>query len=139
MSENDFRENSERDFAPRIIDSSELVFSEKGEHEDYAAVFERYDQYKAQGRIEFITFHQSYGYEEFIEGIKPVLSSADETSGEPGDIVLSCYSASTIDAVGVVTGEYEWHEEYSDYRRLRKVKWIVKGIRENVYIIESAL
>ena len=26
-----------------------------------------------------------------------------------GDIVLSCYSERTIDAVGVVEGEYEWH------------------------------
>ena len=37
-----------------------------------------------------------------------------------GDIVLSCYSASTIDAIGMVAGEYEWHDEYPSLKRLRK-------------------
>lgn len=52
-----------------------------------------------------------------------------------GDIVVSCYSASTIDAIGVVTGDYEWHEEYEYFRRLRKVNWIVKGMQENMMIL----
>lgn len=196
--------------------------------EDYDEVLARYNSYRAHKRVEFVTFHQSYGYEDFIEGIKPVLTSSDDpdeapnvdiqyrvepgifkrfceqahrpaeldtaslgfndspniwkvslagtgdnevrteclknghirigwqsygssitdetvfTSGgkvvlnafmnrmQVGDIVFSCYSATTIDAVGVVTGDYEWHEEYGEYPRLRKVHWLVKGIRENI-------
>ena len=33
----------------------------------------RFDKLRAKGQVEFITFHQSYAYEEFIEGIRPVL------------------------------------------------------------------
>lgn len=33
----------------------------------------KFDDLKRQHRIEFVTFHQSYSYEEFVEGIKPDL------------------------------------------------------------------
>lgn len=215
-------------YAVAIIENKKLSVVEK---EDYAEVLNRYNEYKEQGRIEFTTFHQSYGYEEFIEGIRPIPpDDADGESGEirysvqpgvfkrfcekaqrpaaadsddysigdnpniwkvslggagdtpirsdclennhirigwdehgkditdktdftvaggrivlnafinkmqVGDIVLSCYSASTIDAIGVVTGEYEWHDEYPSLKRLRKVNWIVKGIRENILAING--
>ena len=211
-------------YAVAIIENRELASVEA---ESYSDVLARYNEYKAQGRIEFTTFHQSFGYEEFIEGIRPVVSVDDETSdagdvqysvqpgifkrfceraerpaavvtndygigenpsiwkvsldgtgdnpirseclkkghirigwdeyGESitdttdfsqyggrvvlnsfinrmqiGDIVLSCYSASTIDAIGVVNGDCEWHDEYPRLKRLRKVNWIVKDIKENI-------
>lgn len=216
-------------YAVAIIENRELSSVAK---EDYSEVLKRYNGYKEQGRVEFTTFHQSYGYEEFIEGIKPVILSEDRTGGESGDIqyrvepgifkkfcekaqrpnhsgmadfgfnndpniwkvslwgtgdnpirseclenghirigwdaygkditdetnfidggsvilntfinrmqigdiVFSCYSSTTIDAVGVVTGEYEWHDHYDHFKRLRKVKWIVKGIQENILPING--
>ena len=49
-----------------------------------------------------------------------------------GDIVMSCYSSRTIDAIGIVTGEYEWNDNLEHYKRIRKVKWLVKGINEDI-------
>lgn len=49
-----------------------------------------------------------------------------------GDVVMSCYSNQTIDAIGIVTGEYEFDDTYSHYKRVRKVNWILKGINENI-------
>lgn len=209
-------------YAVAIIEKKTLGIVKEESYED---VLDRYNEYKTEGLIEFTTFHQSYGYEEFIEGIKPVMQNDDDEqtdiqyeiapglfknfcdkAGRPvlkqqkvdiglnssptiwkvslegtgdnptrtecmtnnhirvgydsyggnissdtnfsdggknvvnafiykmkiGDVVLSCYSATTIDAIGVITGDYEWHDEYDHYKRLRKVDWIVKGIREDI-------
>lgn len=209
-------------YAVAIIEDKPLAAVKS---EPYEAIMERYRKYKSDGYIEFTTFHQSYGYEELIEGIRPTMDrdgeeASDleyevvpgifkafcESAGQPirkeerqnyglnnsptvwkvslagtgdnpiraecmeedhirigwdeygevltdetkyinggrivlnsfinrmniGDIVFSCYSATTIDAIGVVTGEYEWHNEYPQYKRLRKVNWLVKGIREDI-------
>ncbi len=44
---------------------------------------ERYSELIDAGRVEFVTFHQSYGYEEFIEGYRPA-----GTSGTGGGLQL---------------------------------------------------
>ena len=38
---------------------------------------DRFEVLKELGQIEFVTFHQSYGYEEFVEGIKADVESDD--------------------------------------------------------------
>ncbi|MCQ2336856.1 MAG: AAA family ATPase [Paludibacteraceae bacterium] len=49
-----------------------------------------------------------------------------------GDIVMSCYSNKTIDAIGVITGDYEYIDKLPHYKRVRKVNWLIKGINENI-------
>ena len=46
--------------------------------EDYSKVLERYHNLCKDDRIAFTTFHQSYGYEEFIEGIKPNIEDGSD-------------------------------------------------------------
>ncbi len=217
-------------YAVAIIENKTVESIKK---EAYSAVFERYNEYKSEGIIEFTTFHQSYGYEEFIEGIKPILENDTDEQGDVkytvedglfkefcnkasvpvtkksnielglnktptiwkvslwqtgdnptrseclenghirigwddygpditddtdfseqggkkvlnafisrmkiGDIVFSCYSSTTIDAIGVITGDYEWcGEQYDDgLNRKRKVNWIVKGINEDIVDING--
>ncbi|KAA9022961.1 AAA domain-containing protein [Niallia endozanthoxylica] len=210
-------------YAVSIIENQPL---EAIQSENYSSVFERYVSYKAQGRIAFTTFHQSYGYEEFIEGIKPVISQdGDEETTEikyeytpglfknfchkakevrvqtsslqirenpviwnvllggtgetelkkdcfqhnyikigwsnmdekvteetekindkerrillnfqeemqEGDLVFIQKSNTSIDAIGVITGPYEYDPSYERYPRTRRVKWIKTHIDENVY------
>lgn len=52
----------------------ELVEGKKlPKDENYADIKERYEQYITSGQIKFTTFHQAYSYEEFVEGIRPVV------------------------------------------------------------------
>ena len=52
------------------------------ENEDRKKIKQRFDELKDAGRIEMVTFHQNYTYEDFIEGIRPVLSSRDKETEE---------------------------------------------------------
>lgn len=210
-------------YAVAICEGSSI---EELQAEEYSDVIERFNKLRNEGRIAFTTFHQSYGYEEFIEGIKPIVDDSEDDDGDirysvedgifkkfceraslpisstkaadnyglnknpivwkvslegtgdnptrteclendhirigwdrygevitddteftnggrivlnsfinkmqVGDLVLSCYSASTIDAIGVVTGDYEWHPEYSSHKRLKNVRWLAKNIKYNI-------
>lgn len=211
-------------YAVAIIEGKDIEEIRNENHDD---VLKRYKEYVKCDRIAFTTFHQSYGYEEFIEGIKPVtdkgtvkydvlsgvfkefcerakkqLNPGDNRLGAPdgidlikstaivwkisldsagrkkleyhdkclndncirvgwdsdedlslvndtskdsarrfieemkiGDIVLSCYSAKEIDAIGVIVGEYEWHDDEPRLKRFRKVKWLKKWTGKTKYNI----
>ena len=55
----------------------EIINGKDLSNEKYETVKTEFDNLLNNGRINFVTFHQSYGYEEFIEGIKPVTKGGD--------------------------------------------------------------
>ena len=48
----------------------------------------RYGELVEAGQVEFITFHESYGYEEFVEGLRPETGAGAGFRLEPTDGVL---------------------------------------------------
>jgi 5-methylcytosine-specific restriction enzyme B len=51
-------------------ETKEISYEEAFQNDDRVALKYIFEEYKRAGQIEFVTFHQSYGYEEFVEGIK---------------------------------------------------------------------
>lgn len=171
----------------------------------------RYKELKEQGKIKFVTFHQSFAYEDFIEGIKPStdengnisyyptdgifkelcneakkityknkesrfnsntpiwkislggsgdneikedcyrnsyirfsyeheydkdLSSYNHLNGpldrlynemQIGDIVVSLDTWKSISQIGIITGNYEYLNDVTNYKHARKVEWLLES------------
>ena len=52
--------------------------------QDRKAVMEAYNRLKAEKRIEFVTFHQSMSYEDFVEGRQPTTDAEGDSSSGTG-------------------------------------------------------
>jgi 5-methylcytosine-specific restriction protein B len=77
-----------------------------GEHsQDRKALNDKFRELQSSGQIEMVTFHQSYGYEEFVEGIKAIPPSTDGNNSEEmiydvesGIFNKLCFAADDISA-----------------------------------------
>ena len=66
-------------YAMAIIDGKSL---DEIEREGREKVKQRFDRLKGDGQIEMVTFHQNFTYEDFIEGIRPVLAGDERKNVE---------------------------------------------------------
>ena len=66
------------DYALGIIEDERLEVIQQKVREDK---MHRFNELKENGQIEMVTFHQNYNYEDFIEGIRPVLTDHMDEEG----------------------------------------------------------
>ncbi len=93
-------------YAVAIVENQEL---DEIKEEDRKEVKRRFDDYKKEGRIAMVTFHQSFAYEDFIEGIKPKLGSSNiEYTIEPGIF------KQIVEKAIIQRNEFTWTDEDSD-------------------------
>ena len=67
--------------AIEIIRGKKVGKEEINDEEKRKVLKKQFDEYAQSGQIKFVTFHQSYGYEEFVEGIKPVFDKESQDKG----------------------------------------------------------
>ena len=67
--------------AIEIIRGKKVGEEEINDEEKRKALKKQFDEYARSGQIKFVTLHQSYGYEEFVEGIKPVFDKESQDKG----------------------------------------------------------
>ena len=69
--------------AVAIVEGRSVHEVSEEEREDRAAIKRRFNEYRHTNRIEMVTFHQNTTYEDFVEGIRPVLVD-DASTGAGG-------------------------------------------------------
>tara|TARA_R110001599_G_scaffold230819_1_gene430091 strand:- start:1861 stop:4959 length:3099 start_codon:yes stop_codon:yes gene_type:complete len=73
----------------------------KGNSESRSKLKARFDELTKQGRIHFVTFHQSFAYEDFVEGIKATTSGEGISYTVESGIFKKACEASTKGASGL--------------------------------------
>ena len=118
-------------YSVAIIEKKPLSSIRSEASTDYARVKARFDNYRKLGRIAFTTFHQSYGYEEFIEGIKPVVDSENTDvaySIESGIFKKFCDKARVIQE-----DEIEYTGTVWNYRNRAGDKDVASDFEDSLY------
>lgn len=88
--------------------------------EPRSALRKRFETYQEEGRIQFITFHQAYTYEDFVEGIKPIAINGQIQYGiENGIFKQVCLDARRclMEAMAQLLPHYEIEVEFNQLYR----------------------
>ena len=89
--------------ALQILDP-EFLSAQAGQSDGSArrmAMKSRFDELKDTGRIQFVTFHQSFSYEDFVEGLRA--STDDETGQIRYEVVDGIFKSLCVSASAKVT------------------------------------
>ncbi|NMC58598.1 MAG: hypothetical protein GYA51_04315, partial [Candidatus Methanofastidiosa archaeon] len=114
--------------------------------EERSSVKKRFEKYIEDGQIAFCTFHQSLGYEDFIEGIKPVEPESEDEqlsyTVEDGIFKQMCVNASFSFVRKDITRETEsaldFSSAYDEYIDLVSEQ-ILKGEEVKLQTISGGL
>lgn len=103
-------------YAVAICDGRKVedVLDQMQTDEGYAEVSKRYKELVGNDRIGFTTFHQSYGYEEFIEGLRPKYVEEKATMTYPvehGIFRKFCEKAESLVATAAASGDFPRYPE----------------------------
>jgi 5-methylcytosine-specific restriction endonuclease McrBC GTP-binding regulatory subunit McrB len=85
------------DYALSIIEGLPVKEITQKREKNEKTVKQRFDNYIKEGKIVFCTFHQSMGYEDFIEGIKPL--PPVEGSPMQYDVIDGIFKKLNIEAI----------------------------------------
>jgi 5-methylcytosine-specific restriction protein B len=74
---------------------SELIAEQKADPAKRVEAKKIFDELVAKGQIQFVTFHQSYSYEDFVEGIKSVVNAEGQVEYKIEDGIFKriCHEA----------------------------------------------
>lgn len=125
--------------AIEIIRGKKVGEEEINDEEKRKALKKQFDEYARSGQIKFVTLHQSYGYEEFVEGIKPVFDKESQDKGLEYKITNGIFKdicKNTIFNIGDTIEGYTISYAGTELIKLKK-KNIPGEIPVPIYLIEE--
>jgi 5-methylcytosine-specific restriction endonuclease McrBC GTP-binding regulatory subunit McrB len=122
---------STKDLAIQVIEnkSAEEI---KNAYPNRDGLNQKFRDYQKDGQIGFVTFHQSFGYEDFIEGIKPLKPAEDKQMQY--DVLPGIFRKICIDALFSLFAQEnpEETEQLTDFsRQYRQFVDIIEARLEN--------
>jgi 5-methylcytosine-specific restriction protein B len=102
---------------------NDILYKKDVSDEERKKLKEKFEEYKNKGQIEFVTFHQSYGYEDFIEGLKAETDEEGNIKYKIEDGIFKKLFEKAINSVffvGLKIGKYEIVSLSSDLIKLKR-------------------